>query len=136
MNPLIKNIVAIVAGIIIGSAVNMGLVMLGHSIIPPPAGFDPMDMESFKANLHLFESKHFIFPFLAHAIGTLVGAAAAVKISSNGQLSFAFIIAIFFMAGGIYNAFMLPGPSWFNALDLIVAYIPMGWLGYKIIQTK
>jgi len=136
MNPLIKNILAIVLGIIIGSAVNMALIMLGHTIIPPPAGFDPMDMDSLVANMHLFENKHFVFPFLAHALGTLVGAAAAVKVSTNGQMSFALAIAVFFLAGGIYNAFALPGPGWFNALDLVLAYIPMGWLGYKIIQRK
>ena len=136
MSPLIKNILAIVAGIVLGSLVNMGLVMLGHSLIPPPEGFDPMDMESLKANIHLFEPRHYVFPFLAHALGTMFGAAAAVKISTNGQLAFGLAIAFLFMAGGVYNVFALQGPGWFNALDLVLAYIPMGWLGYKIIQRK
>lgn len=25
---------------------------------------------------------------------------------------------------------VLPGPTWFEALDILVAYIPMAWLGY------
>jgi hypothetical protein len=28
--------------------------------------------------------------------------------------------------------FMLPAPIWFVVLDLAVAYIPMGWLGWRI----
>jgi len=27
---------------------------------------------------------------------------------------------------------MLPSPLWFAVLDLIVAYIPMGWMGGKL----
>lgn len=35
MNPILRNILAVVAGIIAGSAVNMGIIMLSSSIIPP-----------------------------------------------------------------------------------------------------
>ena len=51
----------------------MGLIMLSGKVIPPPAGSDVATMEGLKASLHLFEPKHFVFPFLAHALGTLVG---------------------------------------------------------------
>ncbi len=30
----------------------------------------------------------------------------------------------------------LPSPMWFNALDLIVAYIPMAYLGGKLVNRK
>jgi hypothetical protein len=36
------------------------------------------------------------------------------------------------LAGGITNVVLLPSPMWFNALDLLGAYIPMGWIGWKI----
>ncbi len=74
MHPILKNSLAVISGLIIGGSVNMGLIMISGSVIPPPNGVDVTTMESLKANLHLFEPKHFVFPFLAHAIGTLVGA--------------------------------------------------------------
>jgi len=40
MNPILKNILAITAGILLGSAVNMGIIMISGSIIPPPNGTD------------------------------------------------------------------------------------------------
>ena len=60
MNPTIRNILAVIAGLAAGSAVNMGLVMAGANIIPPPAGVDVTDVESIKSAIHLFEFKHFI----------------------------------------------------------------------------
>jgi len=27
---------------------------------------------------------------------------------------------------------MIPGPTWFAAVDIVIAYIPMAWLGGKL----
>ena len=124
-----KNALAVVAGLIIGSMVNMGLIILGSEIIPPPAGVDVTNMENIQASMHLFEPHHFIFPFLAHALGTLVGAFIAALIASSHPTKWALGIGGLFMIGGIANAFMLPAPLWFIMLDLIGAYIPMAWMG-------
>ena len=129
MNPILRNILAVVAGLIIGSAVNMGLIMISGNVIPPPAGVDVTDMESLKSSMHLFEPKHFIFPFLAHAFGTLVGAFIAALIAVKHKIKMALAIGVFFLLGGIMNVFMLPSPVWFTILDIIGAYIPISWIG-------
>lgn len=134
MNPIIKNILAVIAGIVIGSVVNMGIIMMSSSIIPPPTGVDPSDMESLKANMHLFEFRHFIMPFLAHALGTLVGALVAFLIAANRKMTFALVIGVFFLLGGIVNVFMLPSPVWFIIVDLVGAYIPMAFLAAKFVK--
>ena len=132
MNPILKNILAVIAGVVIGSVVNMGIITLSPSIIPPPEGVNVTDMESLKASMHLFEPKHFIFPFLAHALGTLAGAFVAALIAATNKMRFALGVGIFFLIGGIANVFMLPSPAWFTVLDLAGAYLPMGWLGGKL----
>ena len=91
-----------------------------------------MDPESIAANAHLFETKHFIFPFLAHASGALVGAVVAFFIAGRRRPLHAYVIGVLFLFGGIYAAATIPAPTWFVALDLIVAYIPMAWLATKI----
>ena len=40
---MIRNISAVITGIPIGMTVNMGLIILGSSIIPIPESFDPMN---------------------------------------------------------------------------------------------
>ncbi len=134
MNPVVKNILAVVAGIVVGSIVNMGIIMISGSIIPPPEGADITTMEGLKASIHFFEPKHFIFPFLAHALGTLVGAVIATKIAATRKLLMALLVGLFFLIGGTVNIAMLGGPMWFTALDIIVAYMPMGYLGYKLAK--
>jgi hypothetical protein len=132
MNPILRNILAILAGLIIGSVVNMGVLILGGSIIPPPEGVDVTNMESLATSIHLFGPINFVFPFLAHAIGTLVGAFLATIIAANHKMKFALAIGALFLIGGIINAFMIPAPSWFIVADLLVAYIPMAWIAAKI----
>lgn len=136
MNSTIKNILAVILGLIIGSAVNMSIIMISSSIIPPPNGADVTTMEGLKNSILLFEPKHFVFPFLAHAIGTFIGAFTTVKIGSNLKMAIALIIGFFFLIGGIINTYLLPAPNWFIAFDLIVAYIPMAWLGWKLAELK
>ena len=129
VNPIIRNILAVVAGLIVGSMVNMGLIMVSGSVIPLPPGVDASNMESLKSSMHLFEAKHFLFPFLAHALGTLAGAWLAALIAAGHKVRFALGIGAFFMIGGVMNVFLLPSPAWFAVLDLAAAYIPMGFLG-------
>ena len=86
--------------------------------------------------MHLFEPKHFIFLFLAHAIGTLVGAYLSVRIAASHKMYFALGIGVFFLIGGISMVFMIPAPVWFIVADLSLAYIPMGWFGWKLSGQK
>ena len=86
-------------------------------------------MEGLKASMHLFEPKHFLFPFLAHALGTLVGAFIAAKLAANKHIKIGLLIGVFFLVGGIANIVMLPSPPWFTIVDLVFAYLPMAYLG-------
>lgn len=135
MKTIVRNIIAVVLGLLIGSFVNVSLIMAGSQIIPPPDGVDVTNMESLKAAMHLFEPKHFLFPFLAHALGTFVGAFVASMLAASQRMKLALVAGAFFLLGGVINVFLLSGPVWFAALDLIGAYIPMGWLGGKLAES-
>lgn len=136
MNPTLKNILAVIAGAIIGSIVNGLLVSVGGKVVPPPPGADFTTEEGLKAAMSLMEGRHFVFPFLAHALGTLVGAFVAAKIAATSKMTMALIVGVLFLIGGIYMVSILPSPMWFSALDLIVAYIPMAFLGGKLAIKK
>jgi len=135
MGTIVRNVVAVVLGLVVGSIVNMGLIMVGSQVIPPPEGVDVTNMESLRSSMHLFEPKHFLFPFLAHALGTLAGAFAASLIAATQRMKLALGASAFFLLGGVINVFLLPSPIWFAALDLIGAYIPMGWVAGKLAES-
>ena len=132
MSATFKNILAVISGLILGSGVNILLINISGSIIPPPNGADVSTVEGLKAALPLFEPKHFLFPFLAHALGTLTGALFATMIAKSKQRALSLIIGILFLIGGIMNVVMLPSPIWFTVTDLLFAYIPMVYLGYSL----
>ena len=133
MNPILRNTLAVITGIIIGMVVNGGIISLGPMFIDPPAGVDVNDIESIKANFHLYGFKDFLIPFLAHALGTLIGAIITAKIAVSNQMKFALGIGVFFLIGGIAVNSMIYH-SIFSPIDILFAYIPMGWLGAKIAQ--
>jgi hypothetical protein len=133
---IVRNILAVIAGCFIGGIVNMSIITISGSLIPPPEGADVTTVEGLKASMHLFQPINFLMPFLAHAFGTFVGAIFAALIAASHKVIFAISIGAFFLIGGIASVFMLPSPMWFTALDLIVAYIPMGYFAGKLISRK
>jgi len=128
---ILRNILAVILGWAAGSIVNMGLVNIGHSVFPLE-GVDPNDMEALAAAMPNAGFEHFIFPFLAHALGTLVGALVAAIIAATHKMKFALAIGGLFLIGGIVISFMIPAPIWFIIVDIALAYIPMAWIGGKI----
>lgn len=128
----LRNILAIIAGLVIGSIVNMSLIMLSGKVILLPEGIDNTTTEGLAKGIHLFEPKHFLFPFLAHALGTFAGAWITTKLSISKKIINPLIVGGFFLIGGISMVFQLPAPIWFNIPDLIFAYIPMAYLGYVL----
>jgi len=131
MNPILKNILAVIAGWLGGSVINMGLIKTGHKLFPIE-GIDPNDMEALAAVMPTLEFEYFIFPFLAHALGTLFGAVIAGLIAVNHKMKLSLAVGGLFLIGGILVNYMLPGPTWFAVTDILLAYIPMAWIGGKI----
>lgn len=136
MNPILRNVLGVVAGIFAGFFANMGLIMISGSLVALPEGVDPNNIESIKEHLHLYEAKHFIMPFLAHAMGSFFGALVAALIATSHKMKFAVGLGVWTMLGGIAAAFLIPAPSWFIVLDLCVAYLPFAYLAGKIAESK
>jgi hypothetical protein len=128
----LRVVLAVVLGIVVGSAVNMALITVSGRVIAPPAGADVTTTAGLKASMHLFEPKHFLFPFLAHAVGTLAGAFVAALVAPGRSWTAALVVGGFFLLGGIASVFMLPAPAWFSALDLVLAYLPAAWLAHRL----
>jgi hypothetical protein len=136
MNPVLRNILAFIAGAIFGSVVNMSIIEISSLVIPPPPGADVSTMEGLSASMGLFQPQHFLMPFLAHALGTLAGAWLAALLAASHKMGLALGIGVLFLAGGISAVVMLPAPLWFEVLDLLLAYIPMAWIGGRLALRK
>jgi hypothetical protein len=134
MKKIIVNIVAVLMGLFAGAMVNGGIINISSKIIPPPAGSNLQTMEGLIQAMPIMEPKHFIMPFLAHALGTFVGAILCSLVARSQKLILALSIGLTFFIGGFTMVFQLPAPLWFDLVDLIFAYFPMAWLGYKVVS--
>lgn len=133
---IVRLLIAVIAGIVAGSAVNMGLILLGPSIIAPPPGVDMSTTQGMQAGMSLLTAKHFVFPFIAHALGTFAGVLVTCSIARMYRKNAAWGVGLFFLVGGIVAANLIPAPAWFIVADLLLAYVPMSWLAVKLIDAR
>ena len=136
MNPIARNVLPVISGVVVGSLVNMGLINIGPFVVPLPDGADVSTIENLRDSMKLFTPVNFLFPFLAHALGTLSGAFIAAQVAASRPVTFAIGIGVFFLIGGATMVSVLGGPMWFNITDLLLAYIPMGYLGGILARGK
>lgn len=69
---ILKRTIVILLSIFIGAQVNGAFLTLGTNLIPPPEGCNLNTMDGLKAAVPFLEAKHYLFPFLAHAILSLI----------------------------------------------------------------
>jgi hypothetical protein len=69
MNPILRNILAVLAGTAACLFLNGLLLDAMMRLIGTPEGFDPNDLSTFT----LLRGKHYLSPFIAHAVPSLVG---------------------------------------------------------------
>ena len=56
----------------------------------------------------------------------------AMMIAASHKTKIAIGMGAWFLLGGVIANVWIPAPLWFKLLDLIVAYVPMTWLGAKL----
>jgi len=84
-------------------------------------GLVPNEMNAVAAMMQTLEFEYFIFPFLAHAIGTLASETIAGVLAASYKMKFSLAIGCLFLAEGITISYMLPGLIWFIVLDLLIS---------------
>lgn len=121
MHPALRNILAVIIGALACIFLNGLLLGLMMKLVGTPEGFDPNKMDTY----HLLQAKHYLSPFVAHALPSLVGGAIAALIAASRKMTYALVVGGLHLLGGLIAAFMIPAPVWFIVLDLAVAYLPM-----------
>lgn len=134
MNPITRNLLGFIAGLVVGMAANIFFINISGKVIALPEGVDPNNFEALKASIAKgdFEFKHYIMPFIAHASQALLGAFICTKIAASYQKILSLVLGVLGLAGGIGAAYMLCTPPMATTVDLIFAYFPMAWIGWKM----
>ena len=132
LTPAIKNALALILGIGLGGFINLIILGVNGTLIPMPEGADVSTPEGLARSISLFQPIHFMAPFMAHALGTFFASWITVQFAGTPSLKRAMVPGILFLAGGVFMVVILDAPLWFEITDLVLAYIPMAWLGFKL----
>lgn len=122
---MLRNVVAVVLGIVLGSIANMALVSLNLAFFPMPAGVDPNDPEALAAHVATLPAVAFLLPFLAHFSQVLVGGIAASKIGQASPRILVGIVGALTVLGSVITNLQIDPPAW-TWIELPL-YLPVIW---------
>ena len=129
---MIKNILAVILGLIIGNIAIMSLHYLGLYFYPLPEGADMSDMTAIAEYVKIAPLGSLLMVMLAHIGGTFIAGVSITLLSK--EIVVAYIVGGFFTISGIWNLYLLPHPMWFNIE--VVLYLPAAVFGFKLFTKK
>lgn len=138
---MLRAIIGTVVGYVVGSIVNLAIIMVNAALYPAPEGLDmfAMDPESQKAQgefINSLPALSFIIAWVAHWGGAFVGSLVATLIAGRRSYIPAIIISVLFTLGGLYIITQVAsGPPWFPFLDL-PSYLIFGLLAARLVMRK
>ena len=88
---------------------NGALIDVSRQIIPQPVGFDLTTAEGLQAAMPHMGPEHYLFPFLAHALGTLLSAVLITRFLKSQQFVFSMMAGILFLIAGTFIFSMMAG---------------------------
>jgi len=116
---MIRNIAALIAGIVTAFASIYLIEMLGHTIYPPPADLDFSDPAAIRPYIATLPIIALLFPMFGWFVGTLTGSLVADLFGDAKPYVFAGIVGGLVLAGTIANLIMIPHPLWFSIISLL-----------------
>jgi hypothetical protein len=131
---MVRSIIAVICGLIIGSVFNYAIVFLSWKIFPLPAAAES-DPEKFKSYILALPATAFLLILVAHIGGTLIGGYVAAFIARRAPLILGAIVGVFFLIAGIMNVVTLPAPIWFDVVDLVL-FVPAGIYGARLAPRR
>jgi len=129
---MIKSILSVILGLIIGNITIMGLHYLGIYFYPLPEGVDMSDMTAIAEYVKIAPLGSLLMVMLAHIGGTFIAGLSTALLSK--KIIVAYIVGGFFTISGIWNLYLLPHPIWFNIEAVL--YLPAAIFGFKLFAKK
>jgi len=130
---MLRNVLAVIGGIIVATLAFMGFERIGHIFFPLPPGLDPADHEAMSAYAQTLPAIALSIVLAGWAIGSFVCGMVIRLISKKSDRTSAYIAGLFLTTAGIVDIFMLPHPVWFIVAGIIV-FIPFTLLGHAVIR--
>jgi len=124
MHPVVRSILAVIAGMLIAFVLIAVVQLIGMRVYPPPPGMDPTDIESMKAMRTQVPLGALLFVLLSYTVGSVAGGWLAALIGPAAKMTHAMTVAALLFGAGLMNLMTIPHPAWFWVASSLVY-----WLG-------
>jgi hypothetical protein len=132
---MLRNILAVIAGLVVGMAINMALVQLNIVFFPLPEGVDVTNSEQMREAIEGMPSAAWILVFVAHLAQAFVGGWVAARLGKSHPMVLAMIVGVLSLAGGIANALMLSTPLW-TWIEMPLYLVAAWWAGRREVARR
>ena len=112
MPPLLRAILAVVAGLIVGFIVVAGIEWISTMLFPLPEGVDPTDESQMREVIRGMPAGAMVAVLFAWFLGTLAGAVTAIRLHPARAKWAGMVVVGLFAAATVANMMMLPHPVW------------------------
>lgn len=135
MNPIVRNVLAVVAGLVAGVGVIMLVESLKLMLYPPPPGIDYDDPEQLAEMMRNMPIGALLMVELAYALGSLTAGLVVGKLGATRQIGLALGVGGVLTLAGVATLVMAPHPIWFAIMSTLT-YVPLAWLGAKLTTRR
>ena len=125
---MVRKVLAILAGLMIGSLFNWTLIKICDLIYGPKGGVDFSDQAAMRAYISSLPVAALLLVLAAHGGGSFVGGAVCAAVARQRWILGATLVGAPFLLGGIMMLRTVPAPIWFAVVDVLL-YVPLAILG-------
>lgn len=131
-----RDVVAVIVGLLVGMATNMLFVLVNIKIYPMPEGVSMNDTEGLAEYIGTLPLPAFLIVLVAHLSQAFVGGGVAAKISLRRPMAVAMIVGSISLVAGVVNMSKLSAvtPSWM--LIEFPLYLVLAWAAAKLVQKS
>jgi len=115
---MLRNVLAIVAGVVTAFLTVMLIDKLGHFVYPPPRGLDFSDPDAVRPYLATLPLAAYLFILASSVVAAFVGTLVACYIGTANATLFGAIVGGIILAATIANFIAIPHPVWLAVATL------------------
>ena len=131
---MLRNVAAVVAGLVAGMVFNMALIQLNTVFFPLPEGTTMADTPQMREAIKAMPGAAWILVMIAHLGQAFVGGWVAARLGASHRMALALVVGVLSLAGGVANAVMLDTPAW-TWIEMPL-YLVAAWFGGRLVESR
>jgi hypothetical protein len=132
---IVRNILAVIAGFVVGSALISAVQYLNYQLNPPPPGLDPSKAEDIVKMMEGVTVPVLLMVEFSYLLGSLGAGFVSGKVAASRWKLWALVLGTAFTIANFVNMAQIPHPLWFAVLTT-VTFLPLAWLGARLAVKR